>query len=452
MATTNFTGDGKQQTYVQLICSPGLTTGIHEPLAITYLMSAVNEHWNICRYVLTARYITDPILCGVSLLTLTAISVDRLLALLLGLRYRQVCSVCNSIAHVALLETALTAESTTSYLNLPILDLKVWVEHREKEVQGSNQMVSVMMYEFHTKEIASKALVNARSAMSASVKRTVLSQAVLCVLLNCSPLLPWANVVEKVVEMVLRMQYSGYNQKFRYEVVDSAIKAYRARQEAELKGERPIHRPKGWRRNERETEKSKKREDWYKKGGNEAVIFVPARPGSQLQKEYQREIRDQGYRIKVVEKTGTTLKGVLQKSDPFKRQRCGREDCLVCKQAGKGPCNAHGVTYEIECQGCKDKYIGETARNAYTRGIEHTGGLENQDEKSALWRHCVEKHEKERQEFKMSVTGLYGNDAMLRQIAESVKINRAEKGSLINTKKEWNYVKLPRVVLDEGEL
>ena len=31
--------------------------------------------------------------CGVSLLTLTAISVDRLLALLLGLRYRQVVTV-----------------------------------------------------------------------------------------------------------------------------------------------------------------------------------------------------------------------------------------------------------------------------------------------------------------------------------------------------------------------
>jgi len=72
---------------------------------------------------------------------------------------------------------------------------------------------------------------------------------------------------------------------------------------------------------------------------------VAATPGSQLQKEYQREIKNQGYRIKVVEKTGTTLKEVLQRSDPFKRKKCGREDCLVCKQAGKDPCNAHGVTY-----------------------------------------------------------------------------------------------------------
>ena len=79
-------------------------------------------------------------------------------------------------------------------------------------------------------------------------------------------------------------------------------------------------------------------------------------------------------------------------------------------------------------------------------------GLENRDKKSALWRHRVEKHGKERQEFKMSVTGVYGNDAMLRQVAERVRINRMGKGSLINTKNEWNYEKLPRVVLDQGEV
>ena len=73
--------------------------------------------------------------------------------------------------------------------NLPNLDLKVWVKQREKEIQGSNQMVSVIVYEFYTKEIASKALINTRSTVSASEKRTVLSQAVLRVLLNCSPLL-----------------------------------------------------------------------------------------------------------------------------------------------------------------------------------------------------------------------------------------------------------------------
>ena len=107
------------------------------------------------------------------------------------------------------------------------------------------------MYEFYTKEVASKAVVNARPALSESTKRTILTQEVLRVLLNTSPILPWSHVVEK--EMVLRMQYSGYTKQFRYQVVDSALKAYRVRQEADRDGLKPLHRPKGWNR-----EKSKR--------------------------------------------------------------------------------------------------------------------------------------------------------------------------------------------------
>ena len=63
---------------------------IVEPLFVIYLISSLNEPWNICPYVFVIFNITGHILGGVSLFTLTAISVDRLLALLLGLRYRQV--------------------------------------------------------------------------------------------------------------------------------------------------------------------------------------------------------------------------------------------------------------------------------------------------------------------------------------------------------------------------
>ena len=65
----------------------GLFSG---PLFVTLLVTVVNEHWNICRYVALTVSTTGTILTSASLLTLTALSVDRLLALLLGLRYRQV--------------------------------------------------------------------------------------------------------------------------------------------------------------------------------------------------------------------------------------------------------------------------------------------------------------------------------------------------------------------------
>ena len=92
---------------------------ILEPLTVIYLMSAVNEHWNICRYLAVTGSVIGVILFAVSLLTLTAISVDRLLALLLGLRYRQVVTlkrVCVIVVTFWVVSTAMTGMSFWSRL------------------------------------------------------------------------------------------------------------------------------------------------------------------------------------------------------------------------------------------------------------------------------------------------------------------------------------------------
>ena len=63
---------------------------VNQPLIATYWISLINEHWSLCRYARGAVFLSSIALCEVSLLTLTAISVDRLLALLLGIKYRQI--------------------------------------------------------------------------------------------------------------------------------------------------------------------------------------------------------------------------------------------------------------------------------------------------------------------------------------------------------------------------
>ena len=63
---------------------------ISEPLVVINLISVVRKRWIICYYSSLLSIIMGYILASVSLFTLTAISVDRFLALLLGLRYRQV--------------------------------------------------------------------------------------------------------------------------------------------------------------------------------------------------------------------------------------------------------------------------------------------------------------------------------------------------------------------------
>ena len=63
---------------------------IAEPVYVTYFMSVLSDKWNICFYADVLTFFTSYVFSAVSLFTLAVISVDRLLALLLGLRYRQV--------------------------------------------------------------------------------------------------------------------------------------------------------------------------------------------------------------------------------------------------------------------------------------------------------------------------------------------------------------------------
>ena len=63
---------------------------IAQPIYVTYVILLLTENWKICRRALVASFTVSSILGAVSLPTLTAISVDRLLALLLRLKYRQV--------------------------------------------------------------------------------------------------------------------------------------------------------------------------------------------------------------------------------------------------------------------------------------------------------------------------------------------------------------------------
>ena len=65
----------------------GLVT---QPIYAAYWMSVVHERWSLCRFSFYATGVTGYALCTVSMLTLTTISVDRLLAMLLGLRYKEI--------------------------------------------------------------------------------------------------------------------------------------------------------------------------------------------------------------------------------------------------------------------------------------------------------------------------------------------------------------------------
>ena len=203
-------------------------------------------------------------------------------------------SIANSI-HPSI---RMTIDYPSKYADgkVPMLNVKLWME----EVEGRR----LILYEHYEKEMATKMVIHASSAMPKSVKRTVLTQQVLQIMLHCSRNLPWDAVRKHINGFMMKMQLSGYEQGFRYEVTKSAINAFETMMENEERGIRPIHRPKDWHRVERVEEKERKRRNWYKRGGFDSVLFVPSTPDGKLKRMYHHAIRKSGLRIKVVERTG----------------------------------------------------------------------------------------------------------------------------------------------------
>ena len=234
----------------------------------------------------------------------------------------------------------------------------------------------------------------------------------------------------------------------RGQVVKSALNAYDRIREKDERGEVPMYRPRNWNKEEREEEKKRKKSNWFrgKEGKNESVLFVPATPGGELKKKYQEVIGAAEVKIAVVEVPGTTMKRKLQKSDPFKKPKCEKEEnCLVCSGSDRGRCRDEGVTYEVKCLECGGKYVGETSRNAFTRGTEHRTGIHRRDKESTLYNHCIEEHDGKIAKFQMKVTGRFKGDPMKRQITESINIEQEDH--LLNRRDEWRQIKLPRITL-----
>lgn len=77
--------------FLRSLATTDLLVGvISEPLTVTYWISAVRKRWDECYNIFLTSFIMGYLLCGISLLTMTAISVDRLLALSLRVRYKQI--------------------------------------------------------------------------------------------------------------------------------------------------------------------------------------------------------------------------------------------------------------------------------------------------------------------------------------------------------------------------
>ena len=149
------------------------------------------------------------------------------------------------------------------------------------------------------------------------------------------------------------------------------------------------------------------------------------------------------------------VKTKLQRNNPNRTKGCVSPDCLACKNGrGKGgECRDNNVGYELVCDECGREnvcYVGETAQNAYTRGLKHMKNYRGKQNDSPMWKHAQLKHGGSLNlSFSMKVIKCF-SDPLTRQVNEAVRINHCEAKHQLNSKTEWHGPATVRLVAEGG--
>ena len=190
------------------------------------------------------------------------------------------------------------------------------------------------------------------------------------------------------------------------------------------------------------------------------VIFVEQTKDGKLAKDIRevvsRLVHIIGFNVKVVERTGTSLRNNMPNTNPWSGSHCTRDECITCNQEAeeKPPCTKRNLVYENICVKCNPDavkkgelkvinsevpsvYVGETARSVQERAREHWESWKNKDSDSHILKHWVLHHGSEGEpEFVMKVVQFH-RSALSRQVGEAIRIQK--RGLVLNSRTEYNY-------------
>ena len=232
---------------------------------------------------------------------------------------------------------------------------------------------------------------------------------------------------------------------------------------------------------------SKEKEQYDKKGGVEkrntsekgelpeikSVLFCEYTAEGELANKL-RELMKRlggvlGFTIKVVERTGRTLKSHFPLDTMGEGAVCGRDSCTTCTQGAETipDCKKPSLIYKNVCQRCnpgagakgalkevrKDipsLYVGESSLTIFERSREHWEDWRRKSGSSHIRKHQEQAHadEEEPPKFIMRVVR-FCKTPLSRQIGEAVRIRRrGGEGSILNSKAEYSRCRIPRLVVE----
>ena len=117
---------------------------------------------------------------------------------------------------------------------LPPLNSQVWIEDTNEGPQ--------VRYEHYEKPMSSNLEIQEQSAISDQTKRATLVQGGITRLLNTSIELGEIKQKEILSKYMIKLQTSGYSQKYRLEILKSILNGWKTILEKAEKGEKPLHR------------------------------------------------------------------------------------------------------------------------------------------------------------------------------------------------------------------
>ena len=412
-----------------------------------------------------------------------------------------------------------TAEVEKDFSNnkLPTLDTELWMQEDGTVRHG-----------YFEKEMKSQLMLDKASAMSIKQKHCIQANELTRRLYNLDRNNEdLEEEIEKVIENFTRQcKNSGWSRKEVKEMVVNGHTGWLRRVKRREEEAGAQYRSAGKTLPSRTRKKLTGKEDWYKGGGEKrkrdeydeeqedslktrrrskkvkngdttnpknnviSVMFVPYTVGGELARRLREEeskLEDQtGYRIKIVERTGSRLVDLLHRSNPWQGEDCRRPGCLLCTTKTKTgkyldqDCTKRCLVYETWCLTCerreeekinmeeedeqirKEKkkairlhmYVGESSRSIYERGLEHIRDCQELKKESHMIKHYFDHHEEEEledMEFGMRIARTT-RTAFNRQILESVLIqSRKTKHNILNSKSEYNRCALPRLTAKLGE-
>ena len=306
--------------------------------------------------------------------------------------------------------------------------------------------------------MANPVTIPSSSALSNSVKFNTYREETKRILRNTSLHLPWSHKADLLSELSFRMKISGYGGAFRSKAISEGLRGHMKKVVSSFRDGTPLNRTGEMIRTAKL--RSKRTEsNWFRNGGGSerysSVLFVPATENSVLAKTLreheQQNLQGRTSRIKIVEKSGKSVRQILSRSYPWPTKKCEDLECFPCSSSSKVSfsCRIPGAGYNIFCTECEKLgvpyvYYGETGQNLFTRGSQHRDEFRRRLSTNCMVIHNERCHPEASSSFhfRMEGTALFSS-AMDRQIDESLRIKNST-AMVMNSGSEWRMDSLPR--------